>query len=258
MGQMMTEYRVVTALDREAYGRLNGRLQATQLPEFLNHDEVVVRYWDLLEDRFAEYQFLLVDDATGEPVGRGHSIPLRYEGEWSALPSGGLDWALEKGFSDHEAGREPNLFSALFIVISRHHLGAGLSYRMLTAMRAIGRGNGLEHLIAPVRPSAKHQYPLIPMEDYCGWTRPDGSPHDPWIRVHVRSGGTILYPCSEAMVVRDTVDRWAGWTGLEFPGDGSFIVPGGLVPVTVNLCDNQVSYFEPGVWILHQTGDSGD
>jgi GNAT superfamily N-acetyltransferase len=256
-GSDLAKLTVVTATQRDRYCQLNDRLQASQLPVFLNHDEVVARYWDSLTERFPEYQFLLVD-GTGEPLGRGHSIPLRFDDAWSNLPDGGLDWALETGFQDQEDGREPNLVSALFIVISKDHLGRGLSYRMLTAMRKIAGEQGLEHLIAPVRPSSKSQFPLIPMEDYCRWTRPDGSPFDPWIRVHIRCGGTMLHPCSQAMVVRDTVARWSHWTGIEFPGDGSYVVPGGLVPLVVDRCTDQGAYLEPGVWILHRTDASNE
>jgi hypothetical protein len=249
----MSEFSVVTAKEREAYQALNDRLQAAGMPEFLNHDAAVVRYWDLLVARFPDYQFLLVEDATGELVGRGHSIPLRFDRDWSALPDGGLDWVLEKGFQDDDIGRQPNVQSALFIVISHHHLGAGLSYRMLAAMRDIGHQKGFGNLIAPVRPSSKSQYPLIPMEDYCRWKRADGSPFDPWIRVHVQSGGVILHPCLEAMIVKDTTARWTDWTGLEFPGDGSYIVPGALVPISVDHSADEASYVEPGVWLLHKT-----
>lgn len=252
----MSDFSVVTVKQGDAYQQLNDRLQVAQLPEFLNHDAVVVRYWDLLVERFPDYQFILVETATGEPVGRGHSISLRFDGDWSALPDGGLDWVLEKGFRDHDAGHQPNVQSAIFIVISRHHLGAGLSYRMLAAMRDIGRQRGFADLIAPVRPSSKSQYPLIPMEDYCQWKRIDGSPFDPWIRVHVQSGGVILHPCGEAMVVQDTAARWTDWTGLEFPGDGSYIVPGALVPISVDLNADEGSYVEPGIWVRHKTASS--
>lgn len=249
----MQEHQIVTASERQRFEELNERLDPVSMPEFLNHDEAVVSYWDLLGERFPEYQFLLLEKATGKPVGRGHSIPLRFDKDWSRLPDGGLDWALEKGFLDHEAGREPNIQSALFIVISRDHLGAGLSYRMLAAMRHMGHRQGLAHLIAPVRPSSKSQYPLIPMAEYCKWKRADGFPFDPWIRVHVKAGGTILRPCQEAMLVRGTVDQWTDWTDVVFPGDGRYLVPGGLVPVRVNRAANQGSYVEPGVWILHET-----
>jgi hypothetical protein len=55
----------------------------------------------------------------------------------------------------------------------------------------LARDAGLNHLIAPVRPSHKDRYPTIPIERYARWTRPDGSPFDPWVRVHTRMGVRI-------------------------------------------------------------------
>ncbi len=250
----MEEFNIITAREKERYQKLNGRLEPLKLPEFLNFDDVLVRYWSALEEQFPDYQYLLVSSSTGEPVARGRCIPLRFDEDWPALPEGGLDWALEKGFCDQQTGREPNMLSALFIVISKHHLGSGLSYHMLAAMREIGRQHGYAHLIAPVRPSMKSRYPLIPMAEYSRWKRADNSPLDPWIRVHVKSGGEILHPCSEAMAVEAKVARWTEWTGMEFPGDGSYIVPGGLVPLSVSHGNDRGSYVEPGVWVLHKTG----
>ena len=101
-----SSFDVVTAVQKDVYEELDDRLEAFQLPKFLDHDEVVERYWGHLTERFPEYQFLLVDAQTRQPVGRGHSIPLRYDDEWPALPGGGLDWALSKGFQDQENGSD--------------------------------------------------------------------------------------------------------------------------------------------------------
>src|SRR5258708_31304265 len=40
---------------------------------------------------------------------------------------------------------------------------------------------GLGLLIAPVRPSWKDRYPLIPIAEYAAWRRADGLPFDPWM-----------------------------------------------------------------------------
>lgn len=47
------------------------------------------------------------------------------------------------------------------------------------------------------------------------------------------------------------VAEWAAWTGLEFPGSGSFVIPGALVPVAINLERDQGDYVEPNQWMLH-------
>jgi hypothetical protein len=46
---------------------------------------------------------------------------------------------------------------------------------MIERMAEIGRDHGLDTLIAPVRPTLKHRYPLTPIERYLSWRRPDGT-----------------------------------------------------------------------------------
>jgi len=65
----MSEFSVVTAAERDTYKQLNDRLDAARTPEFLNHDAAVVRYWGLLVECFPNFQFLLVENATGGPTG---------------------------------------------------------------------------------------------------------------------------------------------------------------------------------------------
>jgi hypothetical protein len=55
-------------------------------------------------------------------------------------------------------------------------------------MAGLAAGAGLAHLIAPVRPNLKERYPTIAIGRYPGWTREDGTPFDPWIRVPSRLG----------------------------------------------------------------------
>ena len=93
-------------------------------------------------------------------------------------------------------------------------------------MSDIGRDAGLAHLIAPVRPSLKDRYPITPIERYLDWTRANGEPFDPWVRVHVRRGGTIAKPIPRSMQIVGTVAEWEQWTGMRFPGDGVVHVPG--------------------------------
>jgi hypothetical protein len=72
----------------------------------------------------------------------------------------------------------------------------------------------LSALYAPVAPSRKSDYPLIDMQDYIGWTLPDGS-------------------------------------GLPLPGTGHYVVPRALAPIDVDHERDLVSYTEPNVWVRH-------
>jgi hypothetical protein len=51
------------------------------------------------------------------------------------------------------------------------------------------------------------------------------------------------------MRVSGTVSEWEEWTGLEFPGDGEYVVPGALSPVRFE--HGHGVYVEPSVWMRH-------
>lgn len=83
--------------------------------------------------------------------------------------------------------------------------------------------------------------------------REDGLPYDPWLRIQVKSGGTILHPCSHAMTIPGTVAQWEEWTiSLRFFQSGDYIIPGALVPVHMNMEQDLGLYVEPNVWVMHQ------
>jgi len=87
------------------------------------------------------------------------------------------------------------------------------------------------------------------MERYVRWTREDGLPFDPWLRVHARLGAELLEVCPGSMRAEGTREEWESWTGISFPDDGEFVVPGALVPVS--FADGRGIYVEPNVWMRH-------
>ena len=52
------------------------------------------------------------------------------------------------------------------------------------------------------------------------------------------------------MGIEGSVDDWEAWTGLVFPEDGDYIVPGALVPV--RFAGGRGVYVEPNVWMRHR------
>jgi hypothetical protein len=113
--------------------------------------------------------------------------------------------------------------------------------------RAAGLTNGV---IAPVRPTWKERYPLIPIAEYMAWRRPDGSHFDPWLRIHETVGGEILAACPRSMVIRGSPADWEEWTGMSFPTDGEYVVPGALATLVVE--DGIGTHVEPNVWVVHR------
>lgn len=153
--------------------------------------------------------------------------------------------------ADREAGRSPTVASALWIVVAADRQREGLSARLVGALREAAARAGLRALIAPVQPTLKARYPLIPMDEYAAWTDASGAPFDPWLRVHWRLGGTIAGVCSRSMTIEGSVEEWEGWCGMAMPASGRYVVDGGLAPVDVDRDADVGTYVEPNVWVRH-------
>jgi GNAT superfamily N-acetyltransferase len=201
-------------------------------PEFIRHDAVSNEHWHRLDDEFPEFQFCLVED--GEVLARGNSIPVR------GLPGGWRDAFLTEG--------EPDRLCAIQVLVDRSRQGEGLSRPMLEHMRGLAAARGWT-LWAPVRPTRKAEYPLIPIERYAAWRRDDGLLFDPWLRAHERLGATVHGVAEGAMRIEGSRADWEDWTGMEFPEPGSYVVPGALVPVEFD--ERGGLYVEPNVWMRH-------
>lgn len=219
-------------------------------PEYDLHGEDPEGYWDRLLDAFPEFQFILYDDDQREVIAEGHTIPC----DWDGTPEGlreGISAMLAAAFHAREAGRRPTALCALAAEVRPRFQGGGLANRMLDLLADLARSARLSHLIAPVRPSLKDRYPITPIEQYVAWTRENGEPFDPWIRIHTRRGGQIIKPIPHSMRITGTVAEWEEWTGMRFPGDGPYTFPAGLAPVEIDHERNRGSYWEPNVWIVH-------
>jgi hypothetical protein len=170
------------------------------------------------------------------------------------LPDGGWDRVVLWAQQDERAGRPPTLVSALEISLHPDQLGRGLSKVMVEALRANTARLGFNDLVAPVRPNRKSAEPLTPMDEYAFRTRADGLPHDDWLRVHARLGGTIERVAPYAMTMTGSLAEWREWTGLPFDTSGDVVVPGALNPVHVDIEHGHAVYVEPNVWMRHRVG----
>jgi hypothetical protein len=119
-------------------------------------------------------------------------------------------------------------------------------------MKLLARAAGLASLIAPVRPSLKAKYPLIPIDDYAMWRRDDGLFFDPWLRVHERIGASVLGVAHDSMRIPGSREDWETWTGLTFSTSGEYIVDDALAPIVFDEEADQGVYIEPNVWMLHR------
>jgi GNAT superfamily N-acetyltransferase len=227
-------------------------LEAGVWAEFLYHDPILERLFGRVIEDYPEYHFYAWDDEREQVVAAGNSLPVTWDGDASSLPDRGIDAVVEARFAEDPP--PPNVLCALQIVIDPEHRGQGLSRRMIERMAEIGRANGLDTLIAPVRPSLKDRYPLASMERYIEWRRDDGTLLDPWLRTHERLGAKILKVAPESMTVPATVAQWEEWAGMAFPESGPYVVPGALVPVEIDRERDEGLYVEPNVWMQHPPG----
>jgi GNAT superfamily N-acetyltransferase len=223
-------------LDRRE--RLSG-----SFPTYMHHNEPGGRYWRRLYDEHPDFQLGLLDG--DELVAELHSVPTPWDGTDEDLPSG-WDEAFTRAF---ESDSEATVLCALAISILPARRGEQLSSRMIEAMRQAARTYGLRELIAPVRPTLKALYPLIPIERYMEWRRDDGTHLHPWIRIHERVGGKVYRAAPESMVIEARVSDWEEWTGLRLPADGTYVVDGMLAPLEVR--DGIGRHVEPNVWMRH-------
>jgi GNAT superfamily N-acetyltransferase len=245
MGQQVIRYS-----ERPELWRDTATITREVWPEYNLHSDDSNRYWHRLFEEFADFQFILYDPEADGVIAEGHTIPCEWDGTVDGLVDG-INATLAAAFETREANRTPTALCALAAEVRPRFQGGGLADRMLDVMAEIGRDTGFRHLIAPVRPSLKDRYPLIPIEQYVGWTRENGEPFDPWIRIHTRRGGKIAKPIPHSMGITGTVAEWEEWTGMRFPGDGEYTFPAGLAPVEIDHGRDLGSYWEPNVWIVH-------
>jgi hypothetical protein len=226
-------------------------------PEFMGHDPVGAAYFGRIAETFPDFTLVATDD-TGEVVARGHSVPfaLRVPGR-GTLPATGWDQVLLWAFADHRRGVTPDTVSAVEIAFRADRLGRGLSGTMLAAMRDAARSRGFGELVAPVRPTSKQLEPATSMRDYAFRTRPDGLPHDPWLRTHARAGAVIDSVAPASMTISGSLPQWRTWTGLSFDSPGWTDVPGALTPVLCVPEQDYAVYVEPNVWMRHALGTGG-
>lgn len=221
----------------------NELLSHRTFPEYMHHNDPGAKYWDRLYSDFPDFQVALLDG--DELVAEAHAVPLPWDGTLEDLPSGWDEGFVRAMTSDREA----TALQALAISVLPERQGQQLSSRMIGAFRDTARAAGLESVLAPVRPTLKSSYPLIPIEEYIGWRREDGAHFDPWIRIHERVGGRIVAAAPESMFMQAPASDWEEWTGMRFPADGTYVFPEALAPLVV--ADGVGTHEEPNVWLLH-------
>ncbi len=226
--------RVVTHAEQDLLGT-----ESQLWPPFMNQDQIVRAFWPRLYELYPDFQLWVLDGK--RTIAYACTLPVR----WDGIPEPrGIDWAMSNGVAG-----DPSDLCAIVVGITPEYGGQGLSAVLLRRMAGVAAAHGLDCMIAPVRPTWKERYPLTPIERYMLWRREDGLPYDPWLRTHERVGAEILDPAPRSMTVTGSRNEWEEWTGLQFPEDGDYVVPGALVPVRFE--GGTGTYVEPNIWMRH-------
>jgi len=242
---------VHTLAERPELARHNRRLHFNGAwPRFLEDTAFNPLFNEVVRGRdFTDFQLGLWD-GRGRVIAVGDTVPFRWDGTGGDLPHRIAD-IVARGLDDRRKQRLPNALSALAAVVDPRLRGKGLSARVIQEMGRIAARHGFRALVAPVRPTLKGRYPLVPMEEYVRWRAPGGGPFDPWLRVHWRLGARVVKIAQRAMVVEASLAQWEEWTGLDFPVTGSYVVPGAFNPVRIDRARKRGVYVEPNVWMRH-------
>jgi GNAT superfamily N-acetyltransferase len=241
--------RIVTLAERPDLEDALDRHNGSAWPEFMLQDPVADELWHHLHADFAGWQLILLgaDDAI---LAAANCAPLAWDGTDDGLPDG-WDDQFRRTVAQHAAGIRPDTLGAIQIVVAPKRRGDRLAGRMVTEMRERARAAGLRALIACVRPTDKHRYPLASIQRYARWTRPDGEPFDPWIRLHARLGARIVRGAPRSMTITGTVADWERWTSMAFPESGRYVVPFATHPVEIDLEAGCGVYHDANVWMVH-------
>jgi GNAT superfamily N-acetyltransferase len=218
------------------------------LPDFMAWESPGNWRWHRIHGLFPRYQVCAVDE-DGRFAGVLNALPVRWSGEVAELPAGYDEVLTSVVDGDGAVGARHTCLLSISVVAE--HRRSGLAEALLADARDRAAKRGHDGILAPVRPTAKHRYPLIPIADYAAWLTADGEAFDPWLRVHLNAGAAFLGVAERSMVVRQPVERWEEFTGFAMPGPGGYPVAGALAPVV--RTGGFATYAEPNIWVLHPT-----
>lgn len=225
------------------------RLFSEGFPTFITSDQLAKQYIARVREYFSDLNIVLLDESDFLVAG-GWGVPIVWNGETDGLPHGYSE-SLKRSVENHEARESPNTFVICGGIVRPDLKGQGLSTILIQTLRDLALTSTLNKVICPVRPTLKSRYPLISIEKYMQWTRPDGSPFDPWVRTHVRAGAKILTTEPSSQTMTGTVEQWETWTSMKFPETGEYVIPDGMSLLKIDREADSGIYIEPNVWVQH-------
>ena len=230
-------------------------LFAGSWPPYVDADRTAAAALPAVFEAFAHLQVALTrpgdEDREDQLVGAAWGVPVAWDGDPTTLPRGYSD-ALVRSLADREAGSSCDALVVCAAQVHPGHARSGVASQLLSHLIAVALDAGLHRVVAPLRLTAKHLHPRVPVEEYVRWRRPDGEAHDPWLRTHERMGARVVATTPASQHFEGTVEQWRAWTGLALETSGEHVVPGALAPLRVDLDSGTAELLEPGAWVRHR------
>lgn len=222
---------------------------AKAFPQVIGESQIIKAFWNRLEEYFPEFQLFLVSQ-DDDLIGFINTIPFQYTGSMKGLPESGWDWMFTKGISGFENNQPPNYLGGLQVIVRQKYQKLGYSKQILNYGKQVFKSAKLQKLLIPIRPTKKHGFPKMNMQDYMN-LREENEIYDPWIRTHVKGGAEIIKVCENSMSIRGDIKFWERILNTKLVQSGEHHLSGALSPITIDLKNNRGEYIEPNVWIKY-------
>ncbi|MBC3761828.1 hypothetical protein ACUN7V_17095 [Quadrisphaera oryzae] len=224
-------------------------------PPYIDADPIAAAALPDVHATFPDLQVALTRpagyDHDEQLAGAAWGVPIVWDGDTERLPAGYSD-ALVRSLDDRTRGA---VADTLVICAAQVHPScalAGTAAHLLAHLIQTAAEQGLRRVVAPLRLTGKHRYPLIPIEVYARWRRPDGDAFGPWLRAHERMGAKKLSTTAASQCFLGSVEQWQTWSGLDLLASGDYVVAGALSTLRIEVDEDAGRLDEPGVWVRHR------
>lgn len=223
-------------------------VQAAFPPIILSSEKIINR-WTKIEKYFPSHQ-IFAFTSNEELIGFANTIPFYWNQDAEKLPDDGWDWMVQKGINDFELKTPVNSLGGLQIIVTKNYLGKGYSKILIAEAKKLKEKVGLQNLFIPIRPTLKHQYSNMTMQDYINYKHGDKL-FDPWIRTHINCGARIIKICNNSMNVKGPIQFWEKIYNSKIENSGPLKIEGALSPVQIDIKNDYGEYREPNIWISY-------